>query len=358
MNRAISLVGDIVRNRRRAINLPRYLTYIVTWTCNARCIMCDCWKKDSPEDLSIDEIDRIFRELPSMDAVRLTGGEPFVRKDFGEIARLVQSHLKPQFLHVTTNGFLTSRIVEFCESRDRTLPLRLLVSLDGVEEKHNYVRGRETAWSTALATVTALASRQRELNLELSVNQTIVDADGADQYRKLRELLKPMGVRVNVVMAYDASATYSLKFESGVAPSQIGDFTTFGALDKARIQELAADVETDLDDFPFADRVAKRYYWEGIRSRLIDQDAAPHPNPPCVALNSHLRIFPNGDVPVCQFNTKRVGNLRRESFEQVWFSEDTAKQRTWVKKCPGCWAECEVLPSAVYTGDLLRSALG
>jgi molybdenum cofactor biosynthesis enzyme MoaA len=277
-------------------------------------LCCDCWKKDSPDDLNIEEIARIFGELPPLDAVRLTGGEPFVRKDMGEIARLVGVHLKPQFLHVTTNGFLTSRIVDFCVSRDRSLPLRLLISLDGVEEKHNYVRGRETAWSTALATVTALAPRQQELNLELSVNQTIVDADGADQYRKLRELLKPMGVRVNVVMAYDASATYSLKFADGVVPSQIGEFTTFGSLDRARIEELAADIETDLEEFPFADRVAKRYYWKGIRSRLIDKEAVPQPNPPCVALNSHLRIFPNGDVPVCQFNTKRVGNLRRESF--------------------------------------------
>lgn len=22
--------------------------------------------------------------------------------------------------------------------------------------------------------------------------------------------------------------------------------------------------------------------------------------------------------------------------------------------CPGCWAECEVMPSAIYTGDLVR----
>ena len=27
------------------------------------------------------------------------------------------------------------------------------------------------------------------------------------------------------------------------------------------------------------------------------------------------------------------------------------------KTCAGCWAECEVLPSAAYTGDLLRHAL-
>jgi MoaA/NifB/PqqE/SkfB family radical SAM enzyme len=333
------------------------MTYIVTWTCNARCIMCDCWKKDSPDDLTTAEIEAVFKQLPRMDAVRLTGGEPFVRGDFLEIARLTQTLLQPRFLHVTTNGFLTKRIVEFCERRDRATPLRLLVSLDGMADKHNYVRGRETAWSTASATVETLAPRQKELNLELSVNQTIVDEEGAEQYKKLRDYLKPLGARVNVVMAYDASATYSLAHDSAVAPSQIGKFATFGKLDADRVRELASEVERDIRDFPFADRIAKQYYWRGVRSRLVEGEKAPLPNPPCVALNSHLRIYPNGDVPVCQFNAKRVGNLRRESFERIWFGADAGAQREWVRKCPGCWAECEILPNAVYTGDLLREVL-
>ncbi len=357
MNRTLSLISDVIRNRRRAVNLPRYMTYIVTWTCNARCIMCDCWKKDSPNDLGASEVESIFKQLPQMDAVRLTGGEPFVRADFSEIARLAEDLLRPRFLHVTTNGFLTRRIVEFCEKRRRSTPLRLLVSLDGLADKHNHVRGRESAWATASATVEALACRQADLNLELSVNQTIVDEEGVDQYKHLRNYLKPLGVRVNVVMAYDASATYSLAHESAVAPSQIGTFTTFGKLDAARIRELASEVEQDLEEFPFADRVAKQYYWRGVRSRLVEGEDSPKPNPPCVALNSHLRIFPNGDVPVCQFNALRVGNLRQEPFERIWFGEACSAQREWVRKCPGCWAECEILPSAVYTGDLLREFL-
>ncbi|HTI72335.1 MAG TPA: radical SAM protein [Candidatus Limnocylindria bacterium] len=357
MKQAASILGDIARNRRRQVNLPRYLTYIVTWTCNARCIMCDCWKKDSPNDLRVEEIDAIFAQLPPMDAVRLTGGEPFVRKDFAELADLVRRRLRPRFLHVTTNGFLTSRIVEWCESRDRSLPLRLLVSMDGVGEKHNQVRGRDTAWSTTFATVQAIAPRQKELNLQLSVNQTIVDAEGIGHYKGLRDLLKPLGVQVNVVLAYDASATYSLKLDAGVAPSQIGSFTAFGDLDGAEVGELCDAVAEDIDDFAFADRLAKRYYWRGVKSRLVARDRVPSPNPPCVALNSHLRIFPNGDVPVCQFNAKRVGNLRVDTFENVWFSEPASTQRDWVRKCPGCWAECEVLPNAVYTGDLLRAVV-
>ncbi|HSN83351.1 MAG TPA: SPASM domain-containing protein [Polyangiales bacterium] len=74
----------------------------------------------------------------------------------------------------------------------------------------------------------------------------------------------------------------------------------------------------------------------------------------CVALSSHLRLYPNGDVPTCQFNSKIVGNLRHQPFEELWRSGTTEKQRRWVRQCPGCWAECEVLPNAIYSGQLLQ----
>lgn len=351
-----AFLHDLARNRLRKVNLPRYLTYIVTWSCNARCVMCDCWKKESPEDLSVDEADRIFAQLPRFDAVRLSGGEPFVRKDFAGLAAAATERLRPRFLHVTTNGFLTDRVLSFCEGRDRSTPLRVLVSLDGLEAKHNAIRGRAAAWKTASATVRALAPLQEALNLQVGVNQTIVDADGVEEYRRLREYLRPHNVRLNAVLAYDASATYSLDCQDSVAESQIGRFTTLGAFAGEDIAAFADEVEGDLREFPWADRLAKRYYWRGVRQRLHADQRRPL-NPPCVALNSHLRLYPNGDVPVCQFNARRVGNLRRQTFEEVWFGPDIEAERRWVRNCPGCWAECEVLPNAVYTGDLARALL-
>ena len=353
--RAVSYLQDVVRNHRRDITRPRFLTYIVTWTCNARCIMCDCWKKPSPGDLELPEIENVFNQLGELDAVRLTGGEPFVRRDFPEIAELVRTRLQPMFLHITTNGFLTKRIVEFCESRNRDLPLKLLISLDGVEEKHNYVRGRDTAWDTAFATLSELAPRQKELNLTLSVNQTIVDADGVEHYKLLRDRLKPLGVNVHIVMAYDVSATYSLNDSVEVAPDEIGSFSTFGDFTDDHVEDLTREFEKDLAEFPMAERLAKQYYLRGIRNRLLGRGGTP--NPKCVALNSHLRIFPNGDVPTCQFNTKKVGNLRRQSLDEIWYGPEIATQRNWVRNCSGCWAECEVLPNAIYTGDLVKETL-
>ena len=79
MKRYLSFPRSVLRARLRRTDQPRLLTYIVTFTCNARCVMCDSWQKPS-HDLSIEEIEGIFRQLPQLDAVRLSGGEPFVRK--------------------------------------------------------------------------------------------------------------------------------------------------------------------------------------------------------------------------------------------------------------------------------------
>jgi len=352
ISRSIGFLRRVLDARRRKAGLPRFLTYTVTFGCNARCIMCDSWKKPVQGDLNLDEIERIFRQLPPMDAVRLTGGEPFVRRDFLDIADLAQRWLRPLYLHVTSNGFLTDRVVQFCEQRDRRTPLQLLISVDGVEDKHNEVRGSSVAWKSVMATIRALAPRQKELHLRLMVNQTIVDAEGLDHYRNLREVLRPHGVYNNVVMAYDASATYSLDEHIDLAPKEAGQFTTFGEFSGEHVRQLVDEAERDLSELPLLERLAKRYYLRGLRNRLLDQQ--PSPRPDCVALKAHLRLFPNGDVPTCQFNSRIVGNLRRQSFSDVWHNATIDEQRRWVEQCPGCWAECEVLPSAIYTLDLAR----
>jgi len=350
--RVLSYLRALWRNRRRRTDQPRFLTYTVTFACNAKCIMCDSWKIPSPEDLNLDEIARIFDQLPRMDAVRLTGGEPFVRRDMPEICRLVQEKLQPLAVHVTTNGFLTDRIVSFCEQRRKDRPLHVLISMDGLKEKHNSIRGTENAFTSCVKTIEALAPRRKELRLELAVNQTIVDADGVEQYQLLRDFLRKYGVHNNMVMAYDVSATYSVERDVNLAPTEIGQFSTFGEFTADHLRTLIREVENDLPNYPFWERIAKRYYLRGIANRLLHKKGVP--NPPCVALNAHLRIFPNGDVPTCQFNSKVVGNLRRQPFAEVWASATMREMRDWVRRCPGCWAECEVLPSAVYTGDLLR----
>lgn len=354
VKRYLTFPRSLLRARLRRPDLPRLLTYIVTFTCNARCVMCDSWRKPS-QDLSLAEIDRIFAQLPQLDAVRLSGGEPFVRKDLPEIVELVRRRLSPLLLHITSNGFLTERIVQLCEARDRSLPLQLLISIDGVGDKHDRVRGIAHAYDRALATVRALAPRQRELRLKLAVNQTIVDRESIEHYHALKAVLEPLGVKNQLIIAYKESATYDIRARHCAQPRFPGELQTFGEFTPHELEALLTAAERDLADYPLPERLAKQFYLDGARQRLLEHKASP--NPACVALSSHMRLLPDGTVPTCQFNTTPAGNLREQSFEALWQSSPARTQRDWVHACPGCWAECEVLPSAIYTGGLITHSL-
>jgi MoaA/NifB/PqqE/SkfB family radical SAM enzyme len=332
---------------------PRMLTHTVSFRCNARCVMCDSWRIRGPAELTLEQIEGVYRGLPQLDCVRLTGGEPFLRADLPAIAGLAHRLLRPLVLHVTTNGFLTQRIREFCEQRPRELPLHLLVSIDGLAETHDRVRGRERSFARALATLEELAPRRRELGLELAVNQTVTDEQAAREYAPLRAALARLGVRVQLVLAYAESATYSVERERELAPERAEEYASFTPLPRELLESLLEEALADVERMPPLERAAKRYYLRGLRNRALAGRAQP--SPPCVALNSHLRLFPNGDVPTCQFNGKIVGNLLRQSFAEVWYGAAARAQRAWVRRCAGCWAECEVLPSATYTADLLRA---
>jgi molybdenum cofactor biosynthesis enzyme MoaA len=117
-----------------------------------------------------------------MDFVRLTGGEPFLRTDLIDIVMLVQKWLSPRVIHITTNGFLTDRIVHFCQRRPKRRPLYLLVSLDGMGERHNQIRGVPQAWKYTSQTLNLLAKNKDRWHVNLTINQTIVDESSIDDY--------------------------------------------------------------------------------------------------------------------------------------------------------------------------------
>src|SRR6185369_2097005 len=87
----------------------------VTDRCNFRCQYCMPaeglpWLERS-EVLHFEELERIVALLASMSvpAVRLTGGEPLVRRDFPRLAAMLAAVDGVEDLAVTTNGFLLER---------------------------------------------------------------------------------------------------------------------------------------------------------------------------------------------------------------------------------------------------------
>jgi MoaA/NifB/PqqE/SkfB family radical SAM enzyme len=356
--KALTYPLRVLQNRVGAVPRPSFCTYLVCNRCNALCQMCDSWKLPRGYELTAEEVAAVFGKIGALDVVRLTGGEPFLREDLGEVAEAVIAASRPRVLHVTTNGSFPDRVERFARGVRAPSRLRVMVSLDGLAPEHDRNRGRSVTFERALETVRRLV-RLRSTGLDVSVNHTIISPQSLRDHDGLCRTFQALNVDVHWVLAYEDSAMYGLSRRGTRADDLVvgRGYPLHSALD---LEESLAFVERELDEVGNlrdpALRVGKRYYLRGLAERLAGEKS-PRPRPKCVALRSHLRLLPDGGVPVCQFNTEIVGNLLHQSLKDVWHGEKAKPSRAWVDACSGCWAECEVVPNAVYSGDIWRGAV-
>jgi GTP 3',8-cyclase len=130
----------------------------VTDRCNFRCQYCMPadglpWL-DRSEVLSFEEIERLVRVFAEMGVrdVRLTGGEPLVRRDFPRLAGMLAPLVDD--LAVTTNGFLLERDAEALVDAGVK---RFNVSIDSLQRDRFYEMTRRDALDRVLRGLEVLA---------------------------------------------------------------------------------------------------------------------------------------------------------------------------------------------------------
>ena len=129
---------------------------ILTYKCNLKCGGCPSWQVKDHNDLTADEYRKVFRQLTSLDLVKVLGGEPLVRKAVVQILSDVRDIIDPYVMQLTTNGMLTKRTVEAI--RAVAWPgLQLRISVDGLEQTHDKMRGVEGSWKLVTKTVREVA---------------------------------------------------------------------------------------------------------------------------------------------------------------------------------------------------------
>jgi len=155
----------------------RFLLVHITDRCNLKCRHCFL---GSPQGrvLEIDEILRLADEFAALQGMRLiiSGGEPLLHPRFRELNEAIGDY--PLRAILLTNGTLfdgeTARALRFHEVQ---------VSIDGLEESHDLIRG-EGNYRRTLQTLELLA----EAGLDLSV-ATMVHAANVGEFDGLKEVL-------------------------------------------------------------------------------------------------------------------------------------------------------------------------
>jgi radical SAM protein with 4Fe4S-binding SPASM domain len=168
---------------------PRLIFWELTKGCNLRCIHCraSATELSSPDDLSTEAANAIIDQIAkvSKPILVLSGGEPLFRKDIYELARYATE--KGLRAALATNGTLVTKEVarKIVDSGVK----RVAISLDGSDaHTHDTFRGIPGAFDAAITGFRNL----KELGMSVQINTTIA-RHNAHQLPHVLELARSIG---------------------------------------------------------------------------------------------------------------------------------------------------------------------
>jgi MoaA/NifB/PqqE/SkfB family radical SAM enzyme len=317
--------------------MPLYLMLFVTSQCNAKCKHCWYWRKaQSKEQLTLAEIEKISKNFERLLFLNLAGGEPFLRDDLPEIARLFSKNCRVKNIATSTNGLSTNKIIrdtkEMVESCQETF-FSVNVSIDGIKEKHDKIRQVKGLFEKACDTfkkLQRLEKKYKNFSTGISITASYFNQDSLlETYFFARDTLNAK--RVDVFFVRGAP-------REGKAVE----------LDTEKYRELVVQIASDIKSkkigyygFPFASLVNLKNLI--MYEEILDIARSKQTRFPCTAGKLIGVIFEDGTVAPCELLNEQFGNLRENEydFKKVWNSERAAKIREKIaeRRC-SCTHEC------------------
>jgi MoaA/NifB/PqqE/SkfB family radical SAM enzyme len=315
---------------------PTVLIYNCTFVCDARCTMCNNWKRgDRKSDMTLDELDGVMNHpfWGAVENLNISGGEPTTRNDLPEMVELFQRRLpRLRKIGINTTGLtpkrgipMLTRIVRFCAEKD--IPISIRVSLDGIGDIHDQVRSVKNGFDKACKTIEAMQALAAELpNFQFGIAATIFktnleDAKNILAWARARQL----DIVFNMLRFTDNMlGNRSLEDDIGFKEREEEFMRQFFL---ERVQEESVLSGQAFMYLHYADMIANGY------KRTM----------PCPFRTQGLLLNPEGTLFYCE-NSKPLGNVLDENAEALYFKAEHLADRATFEEtiCANCLSPCQV----------------
>ena len=336
---------------------PLHLTFFVTARCNALCNHCFYWESlnQNQKELTLDEVDKIAASLDRVLWVAFTGGEPFLRKDLPEFAKILHDRLRPVTLSINTNGIKTDSIVAAAEKLVANCPrtfIGILCSLDGLAATHDRIRGVPNNFEKTVRTFRELKKLKAKLpNLGVGISTTFC-AWNQDEMDEMYELV----VRELVPDNWDLSFVRGKPMEPAIGVADIGKYRRI----KEQVENAFATGKLryygsmPLSKFVHAkERLSTRTVLKTLETGQFQV--------PCYAGALSAVISEEGDVYACEMLDKKIGNLREHDYDlaKLWKNERAGALRNFIRdsKC-FCTHECNMSVNLLFNPAVYPRIVG
>jgi len=281
-----------------AINLTR--------RCNLACVHCYLDAKTlqygSPDELTTKEVCGLLENVAQQSTdtmVVLTGGEPLLRRDLEElIAHGTQLGLS---LVVGTNGVLLTE--QRVQSLNKAGVLGVGISLDSLDSAyHDAFRAVPKAW---LKTMTGIENCRRH-GLSFQIHFSVTE-NNADELPAMIDFARSSGARV--LNVFFLVCTGRGQFRTDISAARYEQVLKNLIEAQAQTQELIIRARCA----PHYKRIAYQSHPDSPINRISGAEGDG-----CIAGLHYCRITPEGGVTACPYIPDEVGNIREQSFLDIW----------------------------------------
>jgi AdoMet-dependent heme synthase len=318
----------------------------LTERCNLRCKHCYQTGK-SVNEMSFTEIKEAVTEISDTLAewetvygmrysksFNVTGGEPFLRNDIFDVIREIKT--RGFGLYLLTNGIIVD------EKKAKALSdlnvNGVQVSIEGPEEVHDSIRGKDS-YTASMKGVRYLL----DAGLNVTMNVTLSSMN-ADYFMDIIDIAIRTGVQ---------RLGFSRLVPSGRGGSMLKEM--LGHEQTGQLYNKIFSLNTGSLEIVTGDPVA-------AQSLIVEhgEDRGNIPSGGCAAGVSGITILPDGGLLPCRRLNISLGNIRKDSFREIWTAskvlEDIRSREKYKGRCRTCirWAHCRGCRAIAYAYSRAR----
>jgi heme b synthase len=315
--------------------VPKWIAWEITRRCNLRCVHCRSSSElevASHPDFPVEEAFRIIDDILSYakPVIVLSGGEPLLRQDVFTIAKYGTE--KGLRMCLATNGTLVSDSV--CENiKDAGIKI-VSLSLDGSNKTvHDDFRSQKGAFA---GTINA-ARLFKKHGIEFIINSSFTKRN-QEEIPKVYTLAKELG----------ATAWYLFM----IVPTGRGEEIMNELISKEEYEQILQwhyEMEKDEKTLLVRPTCAPHYYRivlqkskeEGSKFERRTLKFSTGGSKGCIAGQLIALIDVDGNVLPCSYFPKPAGNIRTQSFKEIWEKSVLFRELRDFKKYKGKCGSCE-----------------
>ncbi len=308
------------RENEKKLHRLTYIFWECTLRCNLNCLHCgsDCRKEALEKDMPVEDFIAAIDDIkgivePNHTMVVFTGGEPVLRKDLEVCGKKLYDRGFPW--GIVSNGLCLTheRIKSLLASGMRAAT----VSLDGLEDEHNWLRGSKNSFKNAVNAIKYLA---KVPGLRFDV-VSCANGKNAGHLPEIKDLLLGLGVKEWRIFTIAPIGRAAHMKDLQLSPNEFKSVFDFIASERRQ-----GDIHVNFGCEGFLGG------YEGeVRDNLFFCRAGI--NVASVLIDGSISACPNLRDNFIQ------GNIYNESFKDAWegkFREH--RDRSWAKTgdCAGC----------------------